>query len=191
MGKSGLLDCRLGNVRRLIYRDRRQGAGQPRAARYEESPGSTKQGWRVTPAVGNHRESATERIPPMACSQAQARVKGCGKSAPGLRQRGPHGKPHPEQGRIGAARWKQQVRFASTARVGCSSCGAIRGLDEWLPPRGRCASIPRAGQNPAYRLPGKPVAPGNNEGSGAFSGTSCPSTSSPSNGRQASFISSE
>ena len=141
-------------------------------------------GWRP-------RESATESKPPMACLQVQARVKGCGKSAPGLRQRGPHGKPHPEQGRIGAARWKQQVRFASTARVGCSSCGAIRGLDEWLPPRGRCASIPRAGQNPAYRLPGKPVAPGNNEGSGAFSGTSCPSTSSPSNGRQASFISSE
>ena len=40
----------------------------------------------------------------MACLQAQARVKGCGKSAPGLRQRGPHGKPHPEQGRIGVAR---------------------------------------------------------------------------------------
>ena len=53
---------------------------------------------------GRLRESATESIPPMACSQAQARVKGCGKSAPGLRQRGPHGKPHPEQGRIGVAR---------------------------------------------------------------------------------------
>ena len=62
-----------------------QGAGQPRVFGREESPGSTKQGWRVTPAVGNHRESATESIPPMASSEDQARVKGCGKSAPGLR----------------------------------------------------------------------------------------------------------
>ena len=58
---------------------------------------------------GRLRESATESIPPMACSQAQARVKGCGKSAPGLRQRGPHGKPHPEQGRIGAARPRKRA----------------------------------------------------------------------------------
>lgn len=55
------------------------------------------------------RESATESKPPMACLQAQARVKGCGKSAPGLRQRGPHGKPHPEQGRIGAARPRKRA----------------------------------------------------------------------------------
>lgn len=46
------------------------------------------------------------------------------------------------------------MRFASTARVGCSSHGAILGPDEWLPPRGWCASIPRAEQNPAYRPPG-------------------------------------
>ena len=31
-------------------------------------------------------------------------MKGCGKSAPGDGQPDPHGKPHPEQGRIGAAR---------------------------------------------------------------------------------------
>ena len=99
----------LGATPGLPYRAYRQGAGQPRAARYEESPGSTKQGWRVTPAVGNHRESATESIPPMARSRDQARVKGCGKSAPGLRQRGPHGKPHPEQGRIGAARPRKRA----------------------------------------------------------------------------------
>ena len=59
-------------------------------------------GWRP-------RESATESKPPMACLQVQARVKGCGKSAPGLRQRGPHGKPHPEQGRIGAARPRKRA----------------------------------------------------------------------------------
>ena len=34
-------------------------------------------------------------------SGAQARVKGCGKSAPGRWQQGSHGKPHPEQGQIG------------------------------------------------------------------------------------------
>ena len=32
---------------------------------------------------------------------AQARVKGCGKSAPGAWQQASHGKPHPEQGQIG------------------------------------------------------------------------------------------
>ena len=42
-----------------------QEAGQLRVERREESPGSTKQGWRVTPAEGNLRESATESIPPM------------------------------------------------------------------------------------------------------------------------------
>lgn len=40
-----------------------------------------------------------------------ARVKGCGKSAPRDRRRKRQGKPHPEQDRIGAARWQQQVCF--------------------------------------------------------------------------------
>ena len=55
----------------------RQGAGQPRpstrsgwaGSKVEESPGSTKQGWRVTPAgLGDFlgfRESATESKPPI------------------------------------------------------------------------------------------------------------------------------
>ena len=43
-----------------------RGPGQLRAVYpFEESPGSTKQGWRVTPAGGDPRESATESIPPM------------------------------------------------------------------------------------------------------------------------------
>lgn len=59
---------------RPAYTSPGQGAGQPRAflrlwrKGFEESPGSTKQGWRVTPAAGNRRESATESIPPMAAS---------------------------------------------------------------------------------------------------------------------------
>ena len=52
-------------------------------------------GCRVTPGGGDPKESATEKIPPRF---AGVRVKWCGKSAPGSRQHGPHGKPHPEQG---------------------------------------------------------------------------------------------
>ena len=107
------------------------------------------------------RESATESIPPMAgFLPDQARVKGCGKSAPGSRQRGPHGKPHPEQGRIGAARrLDRQGCFApslraATARVGCSSRGAIRGPDEWLPPQIRSANrIPSVDTEPGLQAP--------------------------------------
>ena len=54
------------------------------------------------------RESATESKPPMAKvlsgARAQARVKGCGKSAPWRWRQRLHGKPRPEQDRIGAAR---------------------------------------------------------------------------------------
>ena len=107
IGKCNLSALGEGTV--IAYLPRRQGAGQPRDFGHEESPGSTKQGWRVTPAGRESRESATESIPPMAPSGDQARVKGCGKSAPGLRQRGPHGKPHPEQGRIGAARSRKRA----------------------------------------------------------------------------------
>ena len=79
-----LSDIGLGRLPQILYLPTRQGAGQPRDFGREESPGSTKQGWRVTPAEGNLRESATESIPPMARSRDQARVKGCGKSAPGF-----------------------------------------------------------------------------------------------------------
>ena len=74
----------LGELRGAHYLQSRQGAGQPRDFGREESPGSTRQGWRVTPAGCKSRESATESIPPMASSEDQARVKGCGKSAPGF-----------------------------------------------------------------------------------------------------------
>ena len=89
-------------------------------------------------------------------------MKGCGKSAPGPWQQGSHGKPHPEQDRIGAARFgfrrklePGQACFAPD-RPGWSlePCGNAR-------PRGMAApadtvpdGIPSAGQNPAYRLPG-------------------------------------
>jgi antitoxin (DNA-binding transcriptional repressor) of toxin-antitoxin stability system len=65
----------------------------------------------------------------------QARVKRCGKSAPRLRRRRRHGKPHREQDRIGAARVLGATLASSAilaaARVGCSRHGAIRAPEEW------------------------------------------------------------
>ena len=92
-----------------------------------------------------------------------ARVKGCGKSAPGGWQQNPHGKPHPEQGRIGAARF-----CVSGARAGgfhasrpgwlLEPCGNARPRGMAAPARpvaqGKPRAIPPVGQNPAYRPPG-------------------------------------
>ena len=48
----------------------------------------------------------------------QARVKGCGKSAPRDRQRKRHGKPHREQNRIGASAAGNRRRAVSGLRPG-------------------------------------------------------------------------
>ena len=155
--------CLARRVKASIAR-RARGPGSRVTSCREESPGSTKQGWRVTPAVGNHRESATESIPPMARLREQARVKGCGKSAPGLRQRGPHGKPRPEQGRIGVARSRKR---AGVFRPSCKRRPpglAARAMEQSMAQTNGCRraagvpllalGIPRAEQNPAYRPPG-------------------------------------
>src|SRR3546814_10643042 len=57
-----------------------------------------------------------------------ARAKGCGKSAPRVRQRKRHGKPHREQDRIGAARGLAPAGPGSgpVARVGCLRRAAMR-----------------------------------------------------------------
>ena len=93
----------------------------------EESPGSRDQRWRLTAAGGDPRESATESRPP-AGQPVQARVKRCGKSAPRVRQRKRHGKPHREQNRIGAARMVGATcpssAILAAARVGCSRHGS-------------------------------------------------------------------
>jgi len=69
----------------------------------EESPGSMETRWRLTAAGGDPRESATESKPPQpACTRYAVRVKGCGKSAPRIWQQIWQGKPHREQGQIGA-----------------------------------------------------------------------------------------
>ena len=83
-------DVRSGGRRRVL-RGAGGGKSELRRAGCRVTPGR-----RFRPAT----ESATESKPPMAPSGAQARVKGCGKSAPGRRRRRSHGKPHLEQGQI-------------------------------------------------------------------------------------------
>ena len=97
----------------------------------EESPGSMEARCRITSGGGDPRESATESRPPrpssldLASSDLAARVKGCGKSAPRTRQRGRHGKPHREQGQIGAAGKVHALRFAFSGTLpGLAARGA-------------------------------------------------------------------
>src|SRR5580698_4927917 len=76
-----------------------------RKAAGEESPGSIDIRCRITSGGGNPRDSATENEPPSFALRGfgGVRVKRCGKSAPRVRQRKRHGKPHREQDRIGTA----------------------------------------------------------------------------------------
>ena len=98
----------------------RRGFGPPG----EESPGSTETRCRITSGGGDSRESATESKPPL-CLGTGVRVKGCGKSAPRTRQRGRHGKPHREQGQIGAACKVHALRFAFSGTLpGLAARGA-------------------------------------------------------------------
>ncbi len=119
-----------------------------RKAAGEESPGSIDIRCRITSGGGNPRDSATENEPlpppfppPLAgegSREGAVRVKRCGKSAPRVRQRKRHGKPHREQDRIGTAtrivRRKAitpqgDVRLA--VRVGCSRQRANVVPEEW------------------------------------------------------------
>src|SRR5712672_216777 len=74
-----------------------------RKAAGEESPGSIDIRCRITSGGGDPRDSATENEPLPTRKGGAARVKRCGKSAPRVRQRKRHGKPHREQNRIGTA----------------------------------------------------------------------------------------
>lgn len=113
---------------------------------------------RSTTGGGNPRESATESRPPSRQDFGPgltARVKGCGKSAPRPRQRGRHGKPHREQGRIGAAGGVTRKR---DGRGGIPApppgLAARSGWRHPLQRNGRPVPVRRGGQNPAYRPPG-------------------------------------
>lgn len=101
--------------------------------------------WRVTPAGGDPRESATENRPLRGLSleyrvwslvipnsklqtpNSGVRVKRCGKSAPRLWQHKRHGKPHLEQDQIGKGACLARLTF----RVGCLRCAATCIPDEW------------------------------------------------------------
>jgi len=98
-----------------------------------------KQGWRVTPAGGDPRESATENRPPHRSNPA-ARVKRCGKSAPrapvtaAARQTPPGARPNRgDAPDIRQACFKPRIARSCVARVGCLSAAAMRRLEEWLP----------------------------------------------------------
>jgi hypothetical protein len=124
----------------------------------EESPGSIDIRCRITSGGGNPRESATENEPlPLPEREGAARVKRCGKSAPRVRQRNRHGKPHREQDRIGTAtravRESDNTRGSDVrlaVRVGCSRQCANIVPEEWP---SRIVARKRGGalQNPAYR----------------------------------------
>ena len=142
-----------------------RGAGQPRLSlrkqgSVEESPGSTKRGWRVTPAgfwlrLGL-RESATESRPPMESLGFGPPTPGKGErvrqertarpATEAARQTPPGARPN----RGGASsRRRGQAGFAPD-RPGwpLEPCreARLRGMAAYPPSGG--------GQNPAYRLPG-------------------------------------
>src|SRR5229473_8569693 len=88
-----------------------------RKAAGEESPGSIDIRCRITSGGGDPRDSATENEPPAFALRGfgAVRVKRCGKSAPRVRQRKRHGKPHREQDRIGTATRARSLRGENTA----------------------------------------------------------------------------
>jgi hypothetical protein len=95
-------------------------------------PGNARRG---RPQGKCHRKQ-TAGVPPV-------RVKRCGKSAPPARQRGGHGKPHPEQDHVGTRAAPRryvrarQARFRADVRVGCLTGPATAPLDEWPSPGNR------------------------------------------------------
>ena len=115
----------------------------------EESPGSRDTGRRLTAARRKPRESATESKPPrliLSLSKEDAvRVKGWGKSPPQAWRQDWHGKPRPEQDRIGGAHGLYPA---------CAP-GVSREVPGNRHPRGMAARPEQSGeQNPAYRPSG-------------------------------------
>jgi hypothetical protein len=115
---------------------------------------------RITSGGRKPRDSATENRPPRpslaTCGEGAVRVKRCGKSAPRLRQRRRHGKPHREQDRIGTARSSplRERKRSSGSMSGSGRPGRLLKAPGNRRRRGmavtRGASL--ASQNPAYRL---------------------------------------
>ena len=116
-----------------------------RKAAGEESPGSIDIRCRITSGGGDPRDSATENEPPAFAlrSCGEVRVKRCGKSAPRVRQRKRHGKPHREQDRIGTA--TRVVRESENTAGRCQARRPGRLLEAM------CKHCPR-GMAVTYRL---------------------------------------
>ena len=127
-------------------------AGRPLRHRRGGKSGLHRAGCWVTPRRSDATESATETIAPMAshayACEGQARVKRCGKSAPGPGASRDAGKPHPEQGQIGGRlRWSEgRARLSSPGRPH----DPFRQRRDQIDGR-RPAFTCRWVQNPAYR----------------------------------------
>jgi len=141
----------------------RLGAGRPGGRRcrsdpaLEESPGST--GTRCRPTAGG-QSGATRKAQGKCHRKQTAGARTPAGKGERVRQertappeRGRQGKPHREQGRIGADGERPLGASAQgcsrpSARVGRAKPAAMRAPEEWPP-------VPaRARQNPAYRPPG-------------------------------------
>ena len=130
----------------LIYRSLTRRPGSRWCAgncALEESPGSRETGRRLMAARREPRESATESKPPLL--HGAVRVKGWGKSPPRDWRQDRHGKPRPEQDRIGGAHGLYPA---------CAP-GVSREVPGNRHPRGMAARPEQSGeQNPAYRPSG-------------------------------------
>ncbi len=125
-------------------------SGDHRKVAGEESPGSIDIRCRITSGGGDPRDSATENEPlpppsPTPCEGmgGAVRVKRCGKSAPRVRRRKRHGKPHREQDRIGTA--TRAVRASENTAGRCQARRPGRLLEA------TCKRCPR-GMAVTYRL---------------------------------------
>ena len=67
-----------------------------------------------------HRKQTAPRCAELV-SVSGVRVKGWGKSPPGLRRRGPHGKPRQEQDRIGGVYGPSSARAPGVSHQACSN----------------------------------------------------------------------
>ena len=119
--------------------------------------------WRwITSTRRKPRESATESKPPR--TWFGVRVKGWGKSPPGLRRRGPHGKPRQEQDRIGGVYGPSSAYAPGVSHQACSNARR-RGMTA-EPERGNRTRL--TGRLDIYRqrpkrsgeVPGPPARPG-------------------------------
>ena len=130
--------------------------GNSRKVAGEESPGSMDMRCRIT--SGGARKPGSGKVPQRADRRgalrlAAARVKRCGKSAPRLRQRKRHGKPHREQDRIGTARMLRAGGNPGPVS-GSGRPGRLLEAPGNRRPRGMAvtrAACAAALQNPAYR----------------------------------------